>query len=202
MASSSVVSVDTAPSIVVDPIDELIVRARKGDRNAFGAIYERHFNELYWHALRLTGDPNDAADVTQEAFARALVALPKTAGAMNVRAWLYRIVTNACHDLGRQCARSATTNLSPEIAAAIPDHDATTDPERWLLRREAQSEVSGALGRMSNRSRTLLLLRERDELSCAEIGERLGASRAAVKSGLFRARHELRRLYDAERDAA
>ena len=102
---------------------------------------------------------------------------------MNVRAWLYRIVTNACHDLGRQRARSATTNLSPEIAAAIPDHDATTDPERWLLRREAQSEVSGALGRMSNRSRTLLLLRERDELSCAEIGERLGASRAAVKSG-------------------
>ncbi len=201
MASSAVPPAPSMPRSAVAPIGELVERARAGDGAAFGEIYERYAHELYWHALRLTGDPDDAGDMTQEAFARAFAALPRSEGRMNVRAWLYRIVTNACYDLLRHRSRVATTCL-PEAAIAVPDNDPAADPEEWVMRREARSEVEHTLGRMHDRSRTLLLLRERDELSCAEIGKRIGASRPAVKSGLFRARHEFRRLYDASRDAA
>ncbi len=201
MATSSILSTAT-PSSAVDPIHELVARARAGDGAAFGAIYERYAPELYWHALRLTGDPDDADDMTQEAFARAFSALPAAAGPMNVRAWLYRIVTNACYDLLRRRSRVATARAPQENAASVPDRDPATDPEEWLIRREAQDEVAHTLHLMHDRARALLLLRERDELSCAEIGARLGTSRTAVKSGLFRARHEFRRLYDANRDAA
>lgn len=202
VASAAVLSASAPTSAPVDSIDGLVARARAGDRAAFGAIYERYSRELYWHALHLTGNPDDADDMTQEAFARAFAALPETTGKMNVRAWLYRIVTNLCYDLLRQRARAAARRSPQEAAAAIPDRDPTGDPEEWVMRGESRAEVGRVLDRMHERSRTLLLLRERDELSCAEIGECIGASRSAVKSGLFRARHEFQRLYDAKSDAA
>lgn len=202
VASAAVLSASAPTSAPVDSIDGLVARARAGDGAAFGAIYERYARELYWHALRLTGSPDDADDMIQEAFARAFAALPGTTGKMNARAWLYRIVTNVCYDLLRQRARAAARCLPQEAAAAIPDRDPIGDPEEWVMRGEARSEVGRILDRMHDRSRALLLLRERDELSCAEIGERIGASRSAVKSGLFRARHEFQRLYDANSDAA
>lgn len=202
MASAAILTAPAPPGDTGDHVDDLVRRVRSGDESAFGAIYERYSPELYWHALRLTGDADDAGDMTQEAFARAIVALPRTTGPMNLRAWLYRIVTNASYDLLRQRARLAGTRAAPEQAAAMPDHDPETDPETCLMRHEARAEVARAFEQMHDRARILLLLRERDELSCAEIGERIGTSRTAVKSGLFRARHEFRRIYDANRNVA
>lgn len=202
MASAAVMSAPDPPSTPVDSIDVLVARARDGDRAAFGAIYEHYARELYWHALHLTGNTDDADDMTQETFVRAFAALPGTTGKMNVRAWLYRIVSNACYDLLRQRARAAAQRSPQSAAAAIPDRDPAGDPEEWLMRDEVRAEVGRVLDRMHDRSRALLLLRERDELSCAEIGERIGVSRSAVKSGLFRARHEFQRLYGANSDAA
>ncbi len=171
-----------------------IARARSGDAAAFEGLLIRYERQIYAYIYRMMGgNPNDAEDLTQETFLKAYRALGRTSDDLNVSAWLHRIASNSCLD---ELRRRQRIRWQPWD---ITKHDwllrgsAAENPERSLLRTEAEGTVQAILDRMSPRNKQALVLREYEGLSCEEIGEIMGISRSAVKSVLFRAREEFRK---------
>ncbi len=178
-----------------DPEALLIARAKQGEAAAFEAIVQRYERQIYSFTYRMLGNGDDAYDVTQECFVKAYRALGRTRDDLNLSAWLHRIAANACLDVLRRRQRLRW------LPWEAPKHDhlllstPIDDPERSALSQETRVAVQQVLNRMSHRHRTALILREYEGLSCEEIGEVMGLSRSAVKSMLFRARDEFRRVY-------
>jgi RNA polymerase sigma-70 factor (ECF subfamily) len=183
--------------------DELawVERARLGEADAFAAIYQRYQQCIYAYIYQhMKGSPDDAFDLTQETFIKAYRALPQLGDApvLNLSAWLHRIAANTCIDLIRRrrliswlpWGRSSSGELAEPVS-----HDSGFDPEYSCLRGETRTEVQNTLRQMSARNRMALLLKEYQGMSCDEIALVMGVSRSAVKSILFRAREEFRKLY-------
>lgn len=172
-----------------------IARAREGDAVAFEAIYNRYERRLYAFVYRLMGNSEDAYDLTQDTFAKAYSALPKTAPDLNLSAWLHRIASNACMDVLRR--RKLIRWLPWETFDTNPalEPTASDDPVGEYTQVETSGEVQAILDRLSPKNKMSLVLKEYQGMSCDEIGAVMGMSRSAVKSLLFRAREEFRQAY-------
>lgn len=178
--------------------DVLVNLAKAGDHAAFGELVERYQRQIYVFTFRMMGNADDAADLTQECFVRAFRSLARTNNELNVSAWLHRIASNACLDVLRRKQRIRWLRWDNAKHERLLDSHPTDNPERVALAVENTSDVQLILDRLSDRNRLALILREYEGLSTHEIGEVMGLSRSAVKSVLFRAREEFRRLYTAE----
>lgn len=188
-------------------LDEMawVERARRGEEAAFAAIYQRYERRIYAYVFRIMGNPDDAFDLTQETFIKAYQALPRLdpEQELNLSAWLHRIASNACLDVLR---RRKLISWLPweherergEGVAEPASHDKSGDPENSYEQQETSKQVQTTLRRMSARNRMALVLKEYQDLSCDEIADVMGVSRGAVKSILFRAREEFRKLYGEE----
>ncbi len=181
----------------VAPIDEAVwvTRAKEGDQAAFEAIFQRYERQIYGFIYRMMGNPDDANDLTQECFIRAYRALGQTSDDLNVSAWLHRIASNACLDVLRRRQRIRWLPWETHKHEQLLHGRSFDDPERNVISHETQVAVQQALIRMSPRNRMALVLREYEAMSCEDIGQIMGLSRSAVKSVLFRAREEFRRIY-------
>jgi len=179
-----------------------VTRAKEGDQAAFEAIFQRYERPIYQFIYRMTGNVEDASDLTQECFIRAYRSLSQTSDDLNVSAWLHRIAANACLDALRRRQR---IRWLPWEGHGQPNHElgrCLEDPEREALRSETQEVVQRVLNQMNPRYRLALILREFEGLSCDEIGQIMRLSRSAVKSVLFRAREEFRRIYRMTEETA
>ncbi len=188
-------------------LDEIawVERARRGEEAAFAAIYQRYERRIYAYVYRIMGNPDDAFDLTQETFIKAYQALPRLGNEqeLNLSAWLHRIASNTCLDILR---RRRLISWLPweherergEGVAEPASHDASGDPERSYVQQETTKQVQETLRRMSARNRMALVLKEYQGMSCDEIADVMDVSRGAVKSILFRAREEFRKLYGEE----
>ncbi len=177
-------------------------RAKEGDQAAFEAIFLRYERPIYQFIYRMMGNAEDASDLTQECFIRAYRALPQTSDDLNVSAWLHRIAANACLDVLRRRKRIRWLLWEGQGQPDLHLNGHLEDPEREAIRTETQELVQRVLTQMNPRHRLALILREYEGLSCEEIGQILGLSRSAVKSVLFRAREEFRRIYRAVEETA
>lgn len=182
---------------------ELVARARQGDQDAFSQLVQANQNKIYTLALRMTGSPEDGADLAQEAFLRAWRSLPSFQGESSFSTWLYRLASNLCIDFlrreKRRRAAAAFISLDDEGAACpleIPDHRFA--PESELERRELRAALERALQRLSDEHRQALVLRELEGLSYAEIAAHLGLEPGTVKSRIARARLALRNILLSE----
>lgn len=182
---------------------ELVSRAKQGDQDAFSQLVEANQNKIYTLALRMTGSPEDGADLAQEAFLRAWRGLPSFQGESNFSTWLYRLTSNLCIDfLRREKRRRAVTATVPldgeedSPPAQVPDHRFT--PESELERRELRAAVDRGLSKLSDGHRQVLVLRELEGLSYAEIAGRLELEEGTVKSRIARARLALRNILLAD----
>lgn len=182
---------------------ELVSRAKQGDQDAFSQLVEANQNKIYTLALRMTGSPEDGADLTQEAFLRAWRSLPSFQGESNFSTWLYRLTSNLCIDfLRREKRRRAVTAAVPldgeedSPPAQVPDRRFT--PESELERKELRAAVDRGLSKLSDDHRQVLVLRELDGLSYAEIALRLELEEGTVKSRIARARMALRNILLAD----
>jgi RNA polymerase sigma-70 factor (ECF subfamily) len=169
------------------------------DREAFEAQVRRHARELRVHCYRMTGSFEESEDLVQETFLRAWRKREQFAGRSTLRAWLYRIATNACLDALDKRPRTATADgevlwLQPypdSLLEALPGDEA--GPEDVVVARETiELTFLTAIQHLHPLPRAVLVLRDVLDLSARETAEILETTVASVNSALQRARAGLR----------
>ena len=176
---------------------ELVLRAKQVDEESFAARVEQNQGRIYNLALRMTGNPDDALELSQEAFLNAWKGLGKFQGDSSFATWLYRLTSNVCIDFlrreKRRSALSMTISLDDEEEARqaeLPDE--RFSPHVEAERRERQEALRAGLNTLSAEHRRVLILRELEGLSYGEIAQVLGLEEGTVKSRIARARLALR----------
>lgn len=166
-----------------------------GDVNAYEALVKEYEKNVYNLALRMTGNSEDAYDMSQEAFIKAYNSLSAFRGDSKFSVWLYRIVSNVCLDFLRSKNRKPTVSLSVENDEGedveLDIADESSSPELVLERGLTRDAVRRGLAALPDDHREILLLREIQGLSYDEIAEVLGLEAGTVKSRIFRARKKL-----------
>lgn len=174
----------------------LIRRAQAGDHDAFAALVSEHQRYVYNLALRLLKNEEEALDLAQETFVRAWTALPNFRGHSRFRTWLYRIATNLCYNRLPGLRRSLS-ELGDDVIADLPETESAFDnPARGTESRELRAYLHQAIDHLDANYRLLIALRYQDELSYDEIAALLHLPLGTVKTGLFRAKEQLRRALE------
>ena len=179
-----------------DTEQNLIQRAQKGDHEAFAALVTEHQHYIYNLALRVLKNEEEALDLAQEAFVRAWTALPNFRGQSQFRTWLFRIVTNLCYNRLPNLRRSLN-DLGDDAVSEIPGTEiAFGNPAHGFESRELRSYLHKAIDELDENYRLLISLRYQNELSYEEIASMLNLPLGTVKTGLFRAKEQLRRALE------
>ena len=173
----------------------LIRAAQQGDQSAFARLVEANQGKIYSLCYRMTGNAEDAADLTQEVFLSAWRSLSRFQEQSSFGTWIYRMATNASIDFLRREKRRQVLSMtmeedSEERQAQVPDE--RYSPHRLLEQKEARQAVADALAALSPEHRQVLVLREMEGLSYQEIGQLLDLEEGTVKSRIARARLALR----------
>jgi RNA polymerase sigma-70 factor, ECF subfamily len=185
---------DTTES-AAPPDEAALVRAAQRDLAAFGPLYARYVDRIYTYLCTRTGSARteDAADLTQQVFLKALDALPRYEArqGISVAAWLFRIARNTATDWQRR--------QHPTVPwESIPDElhpPAAETADGSVLMRDEIAEARRLLASLGEQTREALLLRFSAQLTLAEIGMVLGISEEAVRKRITRALHILKERY-------
>jgi RNA polymerase sigma factor (sigma-70 family) len=195
--------VEPAP-IVAEPVGDddhrLVAAVRRGDDRAFEALYARYHRRIHAYVLGMVKDHGRAEDVTQEVFVSALRRMRETERPIAFKPWVYEIAKNACIDQFRRSKRAEEVSLEADEGFAPNDYLRLTGsdpaPHDAVAAKQELNDLCGAFGGLSDTHHEILVLRELEGLSYREIGDRMGMSRPAVESTLFRARRRLTEEYD------
>jgi len=174
--------------------DEIIRRVRSGDTDAFGSLVDEYQKNVYNLALRMTGSPEDAQDMSQEAFIKAYNSLSSFRGDSKFSVWVYRIVSNVCLDFLRSRGKNQPMSLNVELddgETELDIPDLRSLPEDELERALTRQAVRDGLEALPADQRQILLLREIEGFSYEEICRILDLEEGTVKSRIFRARKNL-----------
>ncbi len=175
----------------------LIASAKQGDLNSFNRLVLAYQDNVYHQALRVLGDSQAADDATQEAFISAFRKIRSYRGG-SFRAWLLRIVTNACYDELRRRKRRPTTPLEPlddageEIDSPRWMEDPSEKPEAFTERAELNRAILDCMDKLVPEFRAVVSLVDIQGLDYAEAAEVIEKPLGTVKSRLARARSRLR----------
>ena len=173
----------------------IVQQVLEGNTNAFEELVLEYEKKVYNVALRILGNSEDAADMTQEAFIKAYNSLSGFRGDSKFSVWLTRIVSNLCLDFLRSRSRRPTVSLSVEddggddVQLDIADN--SQSPELLLERSLTRESVRRGLKALPEDYREILLLREIQGLSYDEIAAALNIEVGTVKSRIFRGRKKL-----------
>jgi len=176
----------------------IINKVVSGDRNAFEALVLANQNNVYNLALKITGNEEDALDISQEAFFKAYRRLEGFRGESRFSVWMYRLTYNLCIDHLRKKPKTTVISLTQEDDEGdvrdleIPD--VRNLPEDDVLRRETRGAIAASINELGNRQREILIMREVTGMSYSEIAETLNLNEGTVKSRLSRARVNLANL--------
>ena len=174
--------------------NEIIRSVLRGNVNDFEKLVTAYEKNVYNIALRMVGDPEDAADMTQETFIKAYRALSGFRGDSKFSSWLYRIASNVCLDFLRSRSRHPQVSLSTvdeDDRATFELPDMRQNPEEQLMKKLGMEAVRRGLEQLPEQQRQILVLRELGGLSYAELARILGIEEGTVKSRIFRARKRL-----------
>lgn len=168
--------------------EDLLERARSGERAAFRTLFERHGPAVRRYLTDVLGDAVAADEATQETFVRAHSRLSTVRSAERLRSWLLGVAHKVFLE---QCRKRKTAQNSSPLAEA-DTADIAPSPELELLGREADAVLSAALQRLTDERRSALLLRLDHDLSYERIAEEMDWPLAKVKNEIHRARLQLR----------
>jgi len=180
---------------------------KAGDMAEFARLVDAYSNNIYRVALKILNDPQDAEDILQETFLKALRALPSFEGRSSLSTWLYRIAVNEALMLVR---KRRANFVSIDVDREDDDIDVEPVeivdwcclPEGDLLSAEARQFLDTAVQHLSPALRAVFVLRDLEGLSVKETADALNLTETAVKTRLLRARLKLREelsVYYAER---
>ena len=171
---------------------------QKGDQTEFARFVEQYSPHVYRLALKLLNDPQDAEDVLQETFLKALRSVSGFEGRSSLSTWLYRIAVNEALMLMRKRKPGAVSidetreDDEGETESPMEVVDWCCLPEHELLGTEARQFLDPAIEKLSPALRSVFVLRDIEGLPVRDTAETLGISEAAVKTRLLRARLQLR----------
>jgi RNA polymerase sigma-70 factor, ECF subfamily len=157
-------------------------------------LYQRYRQPLLSYLQQLCGSHDQAEELMQETFARVCSSFMGFRGDSSIATWLFRIARNVYLNGQR---RPRPTRIDTDDLLAIPDQAAYGDPVLSYASSEERRFIALALATLPERQRSILLLRDAQELSYVEIAEVLDLSLASVKVNLFRARNAFRNVYNA-----
>lgn len=172
---------------------DLILKAQAGESDAFGELVQRYMRRAYYAALGFVGSPEDAMDLSQDAFARAYRARHRINPDMPFYTWYYQILRRLCFNFTRD--RSLHRRKIRDQKSWIVD-DATfrsseRDPQRNIEREEIRRKVREAIDTLPDREREVLVLKEFEGLKYREIADVVGIPIGTVMSRLYSARKHL-----------
>ncbi len=172
----------------------LVSAARRGDVQAFNTLILQYQTMVFNVAFRILHDEDAASDATQEAFISAFRALHSFRGG-SFKAWVLRIVVNACYDQLRKTKRQPTSSLDdmlmdPDHSDLLDDHSET--PEEYVMRGALSAAIQAGLDSLPPDQRAVIVLSDVQELSYEEIAQATGVSLGTVKSRLSRGRARMR----------
>ena len=179
-----------------EPDDQaLLERAREGDAEALEGLLRRYQPRIYRFGMKMCRDADVAEDVVQDTLLAMVRTLPGFRGEASVSTWLYTIARSFCIKKRRRRKFAPVAELSlesdrPAAAAALPD--SAPAPDRLVEDHETRDALEAALASLSTPHREVLVLRDVEGLTAAEVAEVTGLSVDAVKSRLHRARAAVR----------
>ena len=176
---------------------ELLLRMQGGDEAAFEALLRLYEKKIYTLCRRMCSNDEDAQEAAQDTFLSLWRSAKSFRGDASLSTWLYRLATNACIDLLRRNQRGGERVSLDDEETALELVDEAPLPEQALERKETQRLISEGLAALPEDYRAILLLREAEGLSYAEIVDATGLELGTVKSRISRGRVLLRNYLTA-----
>ena len=179
--------------------DPALVRgARQGDTTAFEELVARPRDKVYGRALSMVRNEEEAIDLSQEAWVKGWQRLPQFLGESSFVTWITRIVINVCLDHLRKQKRHRMESIEEMNAESggVESHMpvVSVNPTARLERAELRERIDQALSHLSYQQRTVLVLREFEQMEYKEIAKTMRCSRGTVMSRLFYARRKMASL--------
>ncbi len=173
---------------------ELLLLAQKGDTAALERLLLHHQSQIYRFGMKMCGNPEDARDVLQDSLLAMARSVRNFRGESSFSTWLYSIARSFCVKKHRKSRfapeeKSLDTDAGPEIARL---EDSGRRPDAAVAALEIQEVIENAIRKLEPAQREVLILRDVEGLTAAEVGDVLGISVEAVKSRLHRARSLMR----------
>ncbi|MCO6488190.1 MAG: RNA polymerase sigma factor [Phaeodactylibacter sp.] len=179
--------------------EQLAIRFQsEGDSLAFGELYQRHYSRLYHYCYTIVHNAEEAADLTQDTFAKAAEKIQHLKSPALFASWLFRIAHNRCIDRSKDRQRCHTVPADGPFQLA----DIEFDLDAALAKEDAISRITLLMQELSPEARTILLAKYCEGRSIQELTQLWGISESAVKMRLARARHRMLALYQRSRIAS
>jgi len=176
---------------------EKIIRAQKGDMNAFCALVDAYKERTVRIAFSLTGNLADAQDIAQEAFVRVFGKIKNFKFNSKFSTWLYRVTVNVSRDFLRNRKRSRLVFGSQETHAYSVRAEGP-DPAKRLMDKELGHKIDNAVLALPEKQQVAFILKYKQDMAVGEIAQILDVSVATVKVHLFRAIHALQKKLQLE----
>ncbi len=187
---------------------ELVARSQAGDPAAFEQLVKRYQQKVFGIAYGIVRNREEACDVTQDTFIRAFRHLKKFKGASSFYTWLYRITVNLSLDAVSRQSRHRMVDIDlveqtdPEFQESWNGRGGRSQcPEKQLEIKELADAVAQALDKLSEKHRTVIVLRELEGLSYEEIAQVVECNLGTVMSRLFHARGNMKKIMSRMLDA-
>ncbi|KAA8486322.1 RNA polymerase sigma (SigW) subunit [Arcticibacter tournemirensis] len=181
------------PSFSANAVNDfnLVIRAKEGDQKAYADLMQRYKDSIYFMALKMVNNKDDAMDLTIETFAKAFENIEKYKPDFAFSTWLFRIATNNSIDFIRKkrinmVSIHTLTDEGEERQLEIKSD--VLNPEEKSIKKQQSEAIKLIVDKLPLRYRTLIMLRYFDELSYEEIAQQLDLPLGTVKAQLFRAR--------------
>ena len=190
------------PRVSEEIIQKLVSMARDGNERAFEQLVSIYEKSVFNMAMYITHDREDALDVSQEVFVKLWQTIQNYRGDASLLTYLMTLTKNAAYDLERKKARYRTTSLTLEnedgetVELDLPDRSDEANPEQNYLRKEKIETVRRAINALDRDWREIIIMRDINGMSYAEISGATGLTEGTVKSRLNRARQALKKILE------
>lgn len=179
-----------------EPLSPILDSPSQEDSEAQARFVEQHLRRIFLLIYRIVGNTDDAQDLTQETFIKALQRRSQLKNLDKTANWLSRIATNTAIDFLR---RSRRISFSDVNEAPEPFIAASETPEQSLLRGERKVYIEDALATLTGRERMALLLRDIEDIPADQVALRMNCSMATVRSHIANARIKFRRYWESRK---
>lgn len=182
----------------------LVCRAKDGDQKAYAELMQRYKDSIYFMAVKMVNNKDDAMDLTVETFGKAFENIEKYKPDFAFSTWLFRIATNNCIDFIRKKRLNVVSlqSLSEDDGKErqFQVRSEGLNPEETSIKKQENEKLKNIVEQLPSRYRTLIILRYYDELSYEEIASQLDIPLGTVKAQLFRARDLLANIMNRKKN--